>query len=71
MLVTQADQGVDIGRKVVAGLGLEADVIAVLAPDPVEQAEQIVIEEIEECRAHAFALGMLVSELVQVVAGQR
>ncbi|MNE38925.1 hypothetical protein D3C80_1328440 [compost metagenome] len=68
--VVKPQQGKHILRKPVTGTRLEADVVAVLAPYTVQQAEQVVVEKVEEGRAYTDALRMFIGHLFQVVGGQ-
>lgn len=63
-------QGKNVLREPVTGTRLEADVIPVFAPAAVQQAEQVVVEKVEERRPYTDALRMFIGHLLQVIGGQ-
>ncbi|MNP36706.1 hypothetical protein D3C76_1301140 [compost metagenome] len=71
LLVVQPEQGEHVLRELIAGTRLKTDVVAVFAPDAMQQAEHIMVEEVEEGRPHANTLRMFISQLLQVIGGQR
>ncbi|MNO73492.1 hypothetical protein D3C76_644590 [compost metagenome] len=70
LLVIQPEQGKDVLGESIAGTRLKTDVVAVLAPDAVQQAEQVVVEEVEERRPHTDTLRVFIRHLLQVIGGQ-
>ena len=70
VIVIQADHREDVTRKTISGLGLEANVVAVLAPADVQQRQQTMIEKVHERGSNAALLSLLVGQAIKVVTGQ-
>ncbi|MNH01458.1 hypothetical protein D3C79_606780 [compost metagenome] len=68
-LVTQPHQGEHQAGESILTVVLKAHVVAVLAPDPVQQGQQTVVEEVQKQAELLLALGVLPGQRVQVVAG--
>ncbi|MNE39494.1 hypothetical protein D3C80_1334500 [compost metagenome] len=68
-LVAQPHQGEHQTGETILAVVLKAHVIAILAPDPVQQGQQTVVEEVQKQTQLLLPLGVLPRQGVQVVAG--
>lgn len=70
-VVLEPHQGEEALRQPVLRARAESDVVPVLPPGLVQQGQQAVVEEVEECRADALTLAGLIGKAFHVIRRQR